>query len=630
MATKSGSSDNSDESDLNTRIDSNLHPLYMHNNDQPGMILISKKLLGSENYVSWKCSMQIALSAKNKLVIVTGEFLAPNVKSVLFTQWRRVNDMIITWILNTVSEEISNSMNYLDSAQDVWNELSERFSAVSGHKFYETQKELFKLEQSNEYVEMYFHKLKGFWDEIKSLQPMVKCTCGATKEWEAQLEKTKLIQFLMGLHSSYTSARGQLLMMNPWPSVNQAFMSIKHEERQRQSQNISPIAMIVNLPKSHQPQHNTHFQSSRFSDRPAIECTYFHGKNHTKDKCFKLVGYPQDHPYHPNNKGKKRPFAKPTTPGQQSVSLSSVNPKSSHAFQASDYSQEMATPSVQETSNASFSKQMETLQSQMNVLMQNFQRTSNPVQGPQNQFTFGQHNIKGTFFSYTTISANSQNIWVLDTGAINHMCCNPVLMHNIALLSCPLTVKFPTGDSALVTHIGSVYLESVYLVVNDVLYIPSFKFNLLSISKLSLQHKYNIYFTPNKCILQKSADDKQLVLGILVDGLYQLVSDSSTSISCSLSVHKNPPSLWHQRLGHIPFNSLIHIPELEVPRDDHLPHCSVCPLAKQCKLPFPISSSQAANAFDLIHYDVWGPYQTITHSGCRYFLTILDDHTRAL
>lgn len=30
-------------------IYNNNHPLYLHNNDQPGMILISKKLTGSEN-----------------------------------------------------------------------------------------------------------------------------------------------------------------------------------------------------------------------------------------------------------------------------------------------------------------------------------------------------------------------------------------------------------------------------------------------------------------------------------------------------------------------------------------------------------------------------------------------------
>lgn len=76
-------------------IDNNAHPLFLHNNDQPGMILISKKLLGSENYASWKRSLQIALSAKNKLVIVNGEYLAPAVNSPLFVHWKRVNDMVI-------------------------------------------------------------------------------------------------------------------------------------------------------------------------------------------------------------------------------------------------------------------------------------------------------------------------------------------------------------------------------------------------------------------------------------------------------------------------------------------------------------------------------------------------------
>lgn len=141
--------------------------------------------------------------------------------------------MVITLILNTVSDDISNSMNHLDNAQTFWSELSERFEAVSGHKVYETQRDPFKLEQGNDSVEFYFHKLKGYWDELKALEPLVKCTCGATKEWEAQIEKTRLIQFLMGLHSSFTTARGHLLMMNPWPSVNQAFMLLKQEEKQR-------------------------------------------------------------------------------------------------------------------------------------------------------------------------------------------------------------------------------------------------------------------------------------------------------------------------------------------------------------------------------------------------------------
>ncbi|GJV32058.1 cysteine-rich receptor-like protein kinase 8 [Tanacetum coccineum] len=53
--------------DLLDDINSVHHPLYFNPHDHPGMILISKKLSGSENYSTWKRSMMIALSARNKL-----------------------------------------------------------------------------------------------------------------------------------------------------------------------------------------------------------------------------------------------------------------------------------------------------------------------------------------------------------------------------------------------------------------------------------------------------------------------------------------------------------------------------------------------------------------------------------
>lgn len=68
--------------------------------------------------------MQIALLAKNKFIIVNGDFLATAKTSLLYIHWKGVNDMVITWILNIVSNDISNIMNYLDSAITVWNKLS--------------------------------------------------------------------------------------------------------------------------------------------------------------------------------------------------------------------------------------------------------------------------------------------------------------------------------------------------------------------------------------------------------------------------------------------------------------------------------------------------------------------------
>lgn len=54
----------------------------------------------------------------------------------------------------------------------------------------------------------------------------------------------------------------------------------------------------------------------------------------------------------------------------------------------------------------------------------------------------------------------------------------------------------------------------------------------------------------------------------------------------------------------------------------------MCPLAKQTRLSFPISTSLVDVVFSLIHIDLWGPYRVSTHSGHRFFLTIVNDYSR--
>lgn len=40
--------------------------------------------------------------------------------------------------------------------------------------------------------------------------------------------------------------------------------------------------------------------------------------------------------------------------------------------------------------------------------------------------------------------------------------------------------------------------------------------------------------------------------------------------------------------------------------------------------------NKVASIFDLIHCDVWSPYRTPSTSGAVYFLTIVDDYSRAV
>nr|GMC80343.1 uncharacterized protein LOC109191246 [Ipomoea batatas] len=50
----------------------------------------------------------------------------------------------------------------------------------------------------------------------------------------------------------------------------------------------------------------------------------------------------------------------------------------------------------------------------------------------------------------------------------------------------------------------------------------------------------------------------------------------------------------------------------------------------RARLPFHPSTSISAACFNLLHMDIWGPYRVATIHGHHYFLTILDDHSRAV
>ena len=51
-------------------------------------------------------------------------------------------------------------------------------------------------------------------------------------------------------------------------------------------------------------------------------------------------------------------------------------------------------------------------------------------------------------------------------------------------------------------------------------------------------------------------------------------------------------------------------------------------MAKQRRLSFVSNNNKSSFPFDLVHCDIWGPYSEYSHSGYRFFLTLVDDCTR--
>jgi len=151
-------------------------PYYIHPNESPSSIIVTSPLAGN-NYHSWSRSFKMALNSKNKIGFITSSIPVPTTKRALYPPWERCNNLIILWLLNSLSQSIAQSVIYFDHATDIWNDLQERFSQGDLLRIAELQEEIYALKQSSQNVTDYFTNLKTVWEELDNYCSLSSCTC---------------------------------------------------------------------------------------------------------------------------------------------------------------------------------------------------------------------------------------------------------------------------------------------------------------------------------------------------------------------------------------------------------------------------------------------------------------------
>ena len=83
--------------------------------------------------------MTLALNAKNKLGFVNGTIKALSEETYPddYAIWSRCNDMVHSWIVNTLNPKILDSVIYNTTAHEVWEDLQERFSQSNAPRIFE-------------------------------------------------------------------------------------------------------------------------------------------------------------------------------------------------------------------------------------------------------------------------------------------------------------------------------------------------------------------------------------------------------------------------------------------------------------------------------------------------------------
>ncbi|MCH80704.1 retrovirus-related Pol polyprotein from transposon TNT 1-94, partial [Trifolium medium] len=538
-----------------------LNPFFIHHSDHPGLVLVSH-LLTEENYRSWRRAMLIALGAKNKVGFVDGSIPQPPDNDPQYALWLRNDNVVASWLLNSVSKELTANIIYSSTAAAIWTDLEERFLQNNGPRMFQLRKDFITCTQGTLSVGAYYSKIKGLWEELAEFRPIHHCVCGGVNPLVEHINREYVLTFLL-------------------------------EEKQRvinavSSEKSESLAYAVN---------DTHGSKSKTGKKDKPLCAHCGISGHVKDKCYKLHGYPPGY-----RKGK------------------SIAPQSANAVADNPF--------------------LNTQQYQQLIAYIQGQMARSSDAGPSNTgdtigmvFTSSHHN------EYPLNST-----WIVDSGATSHIVNSLDLFSSYKCLSNKY-VTLPNNAKVSVSAIGTVYLNSG-LTLHNVLYIPRFRVNLLSVGQLLQNSHLSLLLTDTGFMIQDTQKRKVIGKSDLAHGLYFLkAGPESTSMSLCLpfnksnlqlpncnSVGQNSVSVWHARLGHLsdPVLKSIHnkVPDLFTSNSSLTESCQVCPLAKFHRLPFISNNNHADLPFDLIHCDVWGPFKKPTYDGYHYFLTIVDDSTR--
>jgi hypothetical protein len=121
--------------------------------------------------------MQCALGAKNKLPFINGTLPVPDNYDLNRNAWERCNYLVHSWLINSVSDSIAQTIVFHDNAFDVWEDLKERFSKVDRICIAQLRSSLNTLKQGTKSVLDYFTEMKALWEELHSHRPLPNCHC---------------------------------------------------------------------------------------------------------------------------------------------------------------------------------------------------------------------------------------------------------------------------------------------------------------------------------------------------------------------------------------------------------------------------------------------------------------------
>lgn len=198
--------------------------------------------------------------------------------------------------------------------------------------------------------------------------------------------------------------------------------------------------------------------------------------------------------------------------------------------------------------------------------------------------------------------------WILDTGTTNHVTTDLNDLSSYAYTGSD-ALHVGNGQGLSIQNIGSCSLlfASFFIKLLDVLHVPLFSRNLISVSRLLFDNPSILMeFYLSSCLFKDLRTKAILHQVTSVNGLFHLIPPSSSSSPQAFLEVRVSSDLWHARLGYPSHSTTLDvISSYSLPcTSNKLSLCQHCCMTKAHKLPFNTSFSSTTSPLELVHSDV--------------------------
>lgn len=563
--------------DLTSRLSQMLSQPQPPSNNESVLATFGVKL-NDKNYGIWSQVMETYIVVRDKLGYINGDLPKPVETDPAFRKWRTENATVKGWLIGSIDPTLVGNFIIFPTAKGVWDAVATTyFDGTDTSQVYDLKRKVSRLRHHERSLETYYNSLQGLWREIYFRRPNPMTCEEDIRIYNTTVQEDRVYTFLDGLDDRLDNIRADILRMQPFPTIEQAYAEVR-KENQRQTVKLtkedtgSSLAMMSKGgQKSVPPQAELRLANGGKKSKTSSEaggCTHCGNPKHTKDNCFKLHGYPEW--WHDLKAKKKRESGY--------TSLANVEPTKSESS--------LSLVPHRESSTA----------------------TAN----------------------YSSAQDDSGNQgWIIDSGATDHMTFDSQDFVE-ASPSQRTYITNANGGKYPVTGAGRVSFSLSFHLSNTLL-VPSLSSKLLSIGQVTEDLNCRALIYPQFCLFQDILTEEVIGHGTKRDGLYYM-DDFSPGKANKVSQDRNKANeiwLWHRRLGHPSFSYLKHLfLDLLLNICETTFHCESSVLAKSHRTFYHISPNQCPTPFMLVHSDVWGPAPTTNSSGTKWFVIFVDDCTQ--